>query len=165
MNYHSPAQRKEACLDTYVHHHPYPSWWQAALILRHRFKLHQQADLVENTYYYWMRSLIEKTQKCFDEAMMAGEVWIRNSSDLFLGPGGSGKTCLLAAILEEDPPSIRESTPCAKKPVRAVTHCKVGVNDNCFVRITDDQYSDMLVVTAEHFDAESNTITAKPMAQ
>ena len=81
--------------------------------------------------------------------MMEGEVWIRNGSALLLGTGGSGKTHILAAFLEEDLPSARESTPCAKKPVRAVAHHKVGVTDDRFVRITDDQYSDMLVATAE----------------
>ena len=81
--------------------------------------------------------------------MMAGEVSLRNGSALLLGVGGSGKTHFLAAFLKEDPPSIRESTPCAKKPVRAVARCKAGVNDDHFVRITDDHYSDMLVGTAE----------------
>ena len=81
--------------------------------------------------------------------MMEGEVSLRNGSALLLGVGGSGKTHILAAFLKEDPPSIRESTPCAKKPVRAVAHCKAGVSDDHFIRITDDHYSDMLVATAE----------------
>ena len=87
----------------------------------------------------------EKTQQCFDAAMMEGEASLRNGSALLLGVGGSGKTHVLAAFLKEDPPLIRESTPCAKKPVRAVAHCKAGVSDNHFIRITDDHYSDMLV--------------------
>lgn len=91
--------------------------------------------------------------------MMDGEVWIRNGSALFLGPGGSGKSHTLALFLKEDPPSIRESTPCMKKPIRAVAHCKVGVNNDCFVRITDDQYSDMLVVTAKGSISESGYAT------
>ena len=90
----------------------------------------------------------EKTQQCFDAAMKEGEVLLRNGSALLLGVGGSGKTHILAAFLKEDPPSIRESTPCAKKPVRTVAHCKAGVNDDHFVRITDDHYSDMLITTA-----------------
>ena len=84
---------------------------------------------------------------------------LRNGSALLLGVGGSGKTHVLAAFLKEDPPSIRESTPCAKKPVRAVAHCKVGVSDNHFVRITDDHYSDMLVA-----NIPQSTI-AKPSTQ
>ena len=78
--------------------------------------------------------------------MIEGEVLLRNGSALLLGVGGSGKTHFLAAFLKEDPPSIRESTPCAKKPVRAVAHIKAaGVSDDHFVRITDDHYSDMIV--------------------
>ena len=90
----------------------------------------------------------EKTQQNFDTAMMDGELWMRNGSALLLGPGGSGKTHTLAVFLEEVSPSIRQSTPCAKKPVRAVAHCKVGVSDDKthFVRITDDQYSDLSLI-------------------
>ena len=49
-NYRSPTQRIEAYLDLYVHQHPCPSWRQIAAVLRYRFSLAQQADLVENTY-------------------------------------------------------------------------------------------------------------------
>lgn len=105
-------------------------------------------------------------QQNFDTAMMEGELWIRNGSLLLLGPGGSGKTHTLALFLEEDSPSIRESTACVKKPVRAiadcgiraVAHCKVGMSNDHFVRITDNQYSDMCVATAEQLLHSSNTI-------
>ena len=91
---------------------------------------------------------------------------LRNGGTLLLGVGGSGKTHILAAFLKEDPPSIRESTPCAKKPVRAVAHCKAGVRDDHFVRITDDHYSDMLVATAERLPQATNRIaSAKPSAK
>ena len=49
-NYQSPAQRKEAYIDLYIHQHPCPSWQQVAEVLRDTFHLHQQADFVENTY-------------------------------------------------------------------------------------------------------------------
>ena len=49
-DYQSPTQRKEAYLDLYVHQHPCPTWSWVARVLRHRFNLYQQADLVENTY-------------------------------------------------------------------------------------------------------------------
>ena len=83
--------------------------------------------------FYSVPAVSEKTQQCFDAAMMEGEASLRNGSALLLGVGGSGKTHVLAAFLKEDPPSIRESTPCAKKPVRAVAHCKAGVSDDHFV--------------------------------
>ena len=88
---------------------------------------------------------------------------LRNGSALLLGVGGSGKTHVLAAFLKEDPPSIRESTPCAKKPVRAVAHCKAGVSDDHFVRISDDHYSDMLIATAEA--STDSVAVAKPFTQ
>ena len=91
---------------------------------------------------------------------------LRNGSALLLGVGGSGKTHFLAAFLKEEPPSMRESTPCAKKPVRAVAHCKAGVSDDHFVRITDDHYSDMLVTTAEAFPPSTDgEAVAKPSTQ
>ena len=90
--------------------------------------------------------------------MMEGEVSLRNGSALLLGVGGSGKTHVLAAFLKEKPPSIRESTPCAKKPVRAISHCKAGVSDDHFVRITDEHYSDMLVASAENFPRSTNSV-------
>ncbi len=90
---------------------------------------------------------------------MDGEVWMRNGSALFLGPGGSGKSHTLALFLTEDPPSVRESTPCMNTPIRAVAHCKVGVSNDHFKRITDDQYSDMLVVTAKCSPESGNATT------
>ena len=90
---------------------------------------------------------------------------MRNGSVLLIGPGGSGKSHFLAAVLEEDPPSARESTPCAKKPIRVVAHCKVGISKEHFERITDDHYSDMLVATAERLSESSNATTAKSANQ
>ena len=111
----------------------------------------------------------ERTQLNFDIAMMGGTLMIRNGNVFFLGPGGSGKTHTLAALIEEDPPSVRESTPCAKKPVRAVAQCKVGVKGVQFVRIEDDQYSDMLSRTAKQFNLQlqqsSTSTTTPPPAQ
>ena len=48
-DYRSSARRKDAYLDLYVHHHPCPTWMEIVGVLRW-FNLHQQADLVENTY-------------------------------------------------------------------------------------------------------------------
>ena len=118
--------------------------------------------LTSGALLYSVPTVSEKIHQCFDAAMMEGEVSLRNGSALLLGVGGSGKTHFLAAFLKEAPPSIRESTPCAKKPVRAVAHCKAGVSDDHFVRITNDHYSDMLIVTAENLSPPTNSgATAK----
>ena len=50
-DYQSITQRKETYLDLYVHQHPCPDWREVAEVLcSYPFYLHQQADLVENTY-------------------------------------------------------------------------------------------------------------------
>ena len=94
----------------------------------------------------------ERTRLNFEAAMKDGAIWIRNGSTFFLGPGGSGKTHTLCALLEENPPVIRESTACAKKPIRAIAQFKVGVSGTAhFIRISDDHYSEMLANSAEYF--------------
>ena len=113
-----------------------------------------EASLFYAFYCIFITTVSERTQLNFDIAMMDGELWIRNGNMFMMGPGGSGKTCTLAAVLEEKPPSIRESTPCAKKPVRAVAQCKIGVSNEGdskthFVRITDEDYSDMISTSAK----------------
>ena len=118
-----------------------------------------QLKLSVMLYIIINHTVSKETEISFDLAMMDSEVWMRNGSALFLGPGGSGKTHTLALFLKEDPPSIRESTPCMKTPIRAVAHCKVGVSDDCFVRITDNQFSDMLVVTAKGLPESGNATT------
>ena len=94
----------------------------------------------------------ERTKLNFEAAMKDGAVWIRNGSTFFLGPGGSGKTHTLLALLEEDSPAIRESTACAKTPIRAVAQFKLGVSGTVhFIRITDNHYSEMLANSAEQY--------------
>ena len=84
---------------------------------------------------------------------------IRNGGVFFLGPGGSGKTCTLHALLLEPPPSVRQSTPCAKRTVRTIAQCKVGVEGVYFIRIQDDKYSDMLSTTAKQLQPQQPSIS------
>ena len=101
--------------------------------------------------------MAEKTQHNFDIAMKGGTLMIRNGSVFFLGPGGSGKTHTLHAFLREDPPSVRQSTPCAKRTVRTIAQCKIGVEGIYFIRIQDDQYSDMLSTTVKLIQSQQPT--------
>ena len=108
----------------------------------------------------------ERTRINFEAAMKEGMLWIRNGNTFFLGPGGSGKTHTLHSLLEEDPPAIRDSTACAKKPIRAVAQFKVGVRGTArFIRITDDQYSEMLANSAEHFSAVPKSVALTEASQ
>ena len=95
--------------------------------------------------------------------MKSGTLMIRNGSVFFLGPGGSGKTHTLLALLQELPPSIQQSTPCVKRTVRTIAQYKVGVEGVHFIRIQDDQYSDMLSTTAKQlWPQQPSTTTATP---
>ena len=108
----------------------------------------------------------ERTRINFEAAMKEGMLWIRNGNTFFLGPGGSGKTHTLHFLLEEAPPVIRDSTACAKKPIRAVAQFKVGVRGTArFIRITDDQYSEMLANSAEHFSAVPKNVAFAEASQ
>ena len=95
----------------------------------------------------------ERTTHNYNAAMKDGSILIRNGTVFFLGAGGTGKSHTLAALLEEDPPSIRQSTPCVQKSIRTIAQCKVGVSGAKFVRIKDDVYSDMLGTTVKQFKA------------
>ena len=48
--YYNPTQKKEACLDLYVHQHPCPSWQAVSKALLYGFDLDRQAGIVEKTY-------------------------------------------------------------------------------------------------------------------
>ena len=95
----------------------------------------------------------QQTEEDFTAAMKDGEVLLQNGSSFMLGAAGTGKTLSLHAFLKEKPPAVRQSTPCAKKSIRTVAQYKLGVSDTTadkpsFVRITDEQFSDMLSTSA-----------------
>ena len=95
----------------------------------------------------------QQTEEIFTAAMKDGEVLLQNGSSFTLGAAGTGKTHFLHAFLKEKPPVVRQSTPCAKKSIRTVSQYKLGVSDKTadkpsFVRITDEQFSDMLSTSA-----------------
>ena len=56
--------------------------------------------------------------------MHHGRVESKVTKVLITGIAGSGKTCTKCAILEEPPPPVRTSTPCAESPLRLM---KVGI--------------------------------------
>ena len=123
----------------------------------------------------------QQTEENFTAAMKDGEVLIQSGSSFTLGAAGTGKTHFLHAFLKEKPPAVRQSTPCAKMSIKTVSQYKFGVSDTTaykpsFVRITDEQFSDMLSTSAtlsqqakvsqkqgnEAMATESDTFTPPP---
>ena len=102
--------------------------------------------------FFFFITVSERTKVNFEAAMAEGTVSVRNGNILFFGPGGLSKSHSLVALLKEKPPTIRDSTGCTTAPVRAVAQFKIGVTGEAqFVRITDDQYSEMVMKSAEQF--------------
>ena len=83
----------------------------------------------------------EKSKELFDEAMAHGYVKSRDIKALILGAAGTGKSHTIALIMDEDPPAVRRSTPCATRPVRAVSRTTAEARGSKFVRVTQDQLS------------------------
>ena len=105
-------------------------------------------------FCYALLSVSQQTQRNFEEAMKDGELSIRCGNCFMMGCNGSGKTCSLHAFLEEDAPIVRESTSLMKCPVRTLAQSRIGVSTDkttskpSFVRITDNQFCDMLSMSA-----------------
>ena len=74
---------------------------------------------------------------------------VQTSDSVIVGVAGSGKTCSLAMALEEPLPEKRESTPCAKAPVRAVTQTKIGVKEKMLRRADNQHYFNISMRTAK----------------
>lgn len=65
-------------------------------------------------------NMVGTSRKILDEALKYGYIISRRRKVIMLGIAGSGKSTLLQLILGEEPPPIRQSTPCAVRPVRVV---------------------------------------------
>ena len=77
--------------------------------------------------------------------MKHGHVECRDIKALIFGSAGTGKTHTIALIMEEDPPTVRRSTPCAKRPVRAVSRARIERKGKKWVRVDHDDLSQKIV--------------------
>ena len=89
-----------------------------------------------------------KTRDLFKEAMQDGHIKFIPLGIGIFGYAGSGKSHVLALMLGERPPRLRISTACATKPVRAISHSRIGRGGRKFKRICDKDYSKMMMKTA-----------------
>ena len=86
--------------------------------------------------------------------MKHGHIELRNIKALIFGAAGTGKSHTLALIMDEEPPKVRRSTPCATRPVRAVSRSRIERKGKKWVRITPDDFSDTIADTATEFPSE-----------
>ena len=61
-----------------------------------------------------------QSRKAFEDAMKNGFIESVIGKLLTIGAAGAGKTSSKHVILDEDPPTVRKSTPCALRPVKLI---------------------------------------------
>ena len=86
--------------------------------------------------------------------MKHGNIESRNIKALIFGAAGTGKSHTLALIMDEEPPKVRRSTPCATRPVRAVSRSRIERKGKKWARITPEDFSDTIADTATEFPSE-----------
>ena len=72
---------------------------------------------------------------------------VRQNIFVFIGAAGSGKTCVMAAIMGKEPPETRESTGCATCPVRGMTTTRISKSGLVWRRIPYSKLSCQLATT------------------
>ena len=101
-----------------------------------------------------------KNRDLFKAAMRGGHIKFIPLGIGIFGYAGSGKSHVLALMLGEPPPRLRISTACATKPVRAISHSRIGRGGRKFKRICDKDYSKMMMKTARDSVARSSEPTS-----
>ena len=77
--------------------------------------------------------------------MTHGYVEARDIKALIFGAAGTGKTHTIALLMDEEPPAVRRSTPCATRPIRVD---KIEEQGGKWVRVTHDQLSQTVADTS-----------------
>lgn len=82
--------------------------------------VHHAVYVIPITHVMTSVSFLAHSHLLFQEEMKHGHISSLVSKVLFLGAAGSGKTSSKHIILNETPPALRISTPCAERPVKIV---------------------------------------------
>ena len=80
--------------------------------------------------------------------MSHGYVEARDIKALIFGVAGSGKSHTIALLMDEEPPSVRRSTPCATRPIRAVSRTRIEQSGEKWVRVTSADLSQTIADTS-----------------
>ena len=99
----------------------------------------------------------EKSKEMFDEAMTHGYVEAIDIKALIFGAAGTGKSHTIALLMDEEPPAIRCSTPCATKPIRVVSTTKIEDRSGKWSRVTHDQLSQAIADTSTMLPPKPST--------
>jgi len=98
-----------------------------------------------------------RSKELFDEAMKDGHVEARDIKALIFGAAGTGKSHTIALIMDEEPPSVRRSTPCATQPVRAMSRTRAEKKGEKWVKVTREELSQTIADTATMLPSKNST--------
>ena len=85
----------------------------------------------------------------FSKAKNQECVRFKSKRGVISGFAGTGKSHVLAILLDEPPPSKRVSTAVTTTPVRAMSNARMEMSDKQFSRITDELFTKRLLKTAK----------------
>ena len=77
---------------------------------------------------------------------------------VFIGPAGSGKSHLLSALVGEDPDEYRNSTPCAKRGVRAIACQRALVGKQSHWKLLKGNEFESMIVKRIYEKVESTSL-------
>ena len=89
---------------------------------------------------------------------------------IIIGPAGAGKSHVKSLLLDEPPPAVRHSTPCAERPtrVRSVSHMKVMAEGGDWLKVNQAKLLDLVGNTLpqlrEQFNEVLERLTKTPPA-
>ena len=102
--------------------------------------------------YMWIMSLVydhiilpvSESKRYLDEAMQQGYVLADLAKCLLEGPAGAGKSSLKLLLFNRPPPTLRSSTGCLERPIRAVSGVRVETSKDDWHELSEDELATML---------------------
>ena len=85
-----------------------------------------------------------ESRRYLAEAIKKGFIEVQIITCVITGPAGVGKTCLEFLLLCRKPPTIRHSTGCAERPIRAVSGIRIQLFDGGWKVVTEEELEEML---------------------
>ena len=81
----------------------------------------------------------EEAREQLQQGLKKSKSKVRNNIFAIIGAAGSGNTTVVAAMMGEKPPEIRESTGCATCPVRGMTTTRISKSGHVWKRVPYSQ--------------------------
>ena len=98
-------------------------------------------------------------------ALEEGEVKYRSIIGLLSGAAGSGKTTLKQLLFGMLPPELRQSTPLAEAPIRAISYLRVDATDDEWHVIDDEEHDRLIAGEMAAQVPPDDTPTSEPKSE